>query len=145
MKAKIVTTSSYAELQGQRAPAEAESVDNDDLWSYHDMLQKQQFPNDGQHQTYEAIDIEISEYLRCPVSPRSVNPFAEWISMNSHYPHLYEIAMDYLPILATSVSSERLCLKAGQIISEQRKRLSDKDLNMLLFLSSIDWETWRGN
>ena len=58
--------------------------------------------------------------------------------------NLYEIAMDYLPILATSIPSERLFWKAGQIIAKRRNRLSGKHLNVLLFLSSIHLETWRG-
>ena len=144
MKAKIATSSSNAELQEQGASAGVEPVDADDFWSYHDTLRQQQLLYESQQQTLEPIDIEISQYLRCPVSPRTVNPFEEWISMKPHYPHLYEMAMDYLPILATSVPSERLFSKAGQIITNQRNRLSEKHLNMLLFLSSIDLETWKG-
>ena len=63
------------------------------------MLRQQQLPNESQQQTLEAIDIEISQYLRCPVSPRTFNPFEEWISMKPHYSRLYELTMDYLPIL----------------------------------------------
>ena len=144
MKAKIATTSSNAELQEQEASAGVEPVDTDDFWSYQDMLRQQQLPNESQQQTLEAIDIEIRQYLRCPVSPRTVNPFEEWISMEPYYPRLYEMAMDYLPILATSVPSERLFSKAGQIITKQRNRLSGKHLNILLFLSFIDLETWKG-
>ena len=59
--------------------------------------------------------------------------------MKSHYPSLYKVAMTYLAILATS---ERIFLKAGQIITKQRNRLSEKHLNGLLFLSSLDKEFW---
>ena len=144
IKAKIATKSSNAELEEQEASAGVESVDTDDFWSYHDMLRQQQLPDESQQRTLEAVDIEISQYLRRPVSPRTVNPFEEWISMKPNYPHIYEMAMEYLPILATSVPSERLFSKAGQIITKQRNRLSGKHLNMLLFLSSIDLETWKG-
>lgn len=47
---------------------------------------------------------------------------------------LREIANKYLCIPATSVPSERIFSKAGDIMTTKRNRLKDKYLNILLFL-----------
>ena len=122
MKAKIATNSSNVELQEQGASAGVQPVDTGDFWTYHDMLRQQQLPNECQQQTLEAIDIEISQYLRCSVSPHTVNPFEKWISMKPHYRHLYEMAMDYLLILATEIARIGKSLQKG--FSPKRGKLS---------------------
>lgn len=79
MKEKIMTSSNAAsQEQEQRISAESakvESVDNNKFWSYHDKMRDQQLSKEGPHETSAATDIEISQYLSCPVSPSSVNPF----------------------------------------------------------------------
>ncbi|XP_043468397.1 uncharacterized protein LOC122502421 [Leptopilina heterotoma] len=122
-----------------------ENLNNNDvnsIWSYHDQLQSQQLTN-ADSDSAGGIAIEIRQYLNRPVCSRNTNPFEEWITMKPTYPHLYEVAMEYLPILATSVPSERLFSKAGQIITKRRNRLSGQHLNQLIFLLSINFEMWK--
>lgn len=59
------------------------------------------------------------------------------------YPNLYEIAIKYLSIVGTSVPSERLFSKAGNILTEKRSRLSGTRLSKLIFLSSLDEIYWQ--
>jgi len=50
------------------------------------------------------------------------------------YP-LFEIAMKYSIIPATSVPSERVFSKAGEILNAKRNRLNAKHLDILIFLN----------
>jgi len=46
---------------------------------------------------------ELKLYRSRDEIPRGCDPFREWTQMRSHFLNLYEVAMDYLVILATSV------------------------------------------
>ena len=59
------------------------------------------------------------------------------------YPTLYPIAMQHLSVVATSVPSERLFSKAGNICVHDRNRLSSKHLQQLLFLNSLKLVDWK--
>lgn len=58
--------------------------------------------------------------------------------MENTYPNLSKLAFKYLSIVATSVPSERLFSKAGDILTEKRNRLKGKHLSKLLFLQNIE-------
>jgi len=45
------------------------------------------------------------------------------------------MAKRYLCIVATSVPSERVFSKSGQLISERRSRLTSKNVQMIMFLN----------
>ncbi|XP_047518057.1 E3 SUMO-protein ligase ZBED1-like [Pieris napi] len=79
--------------------------------------------------------IEVDKYLEEPLLPRNKDPFIWWQQKKTAYPRLYEIVKKRLCICATSVPSERVFSKSGQIISERRNRLSGKKASMLLFLN----------
>ena len=48
---------------------------------------------------------------------------------------LRKLAKKFLTIPATSTPSERLFSKAGELINQRRSMLSDKNINMTLFLN----------
>lgn len=48
---------------------------------------------------------------------------------------LQRCATKYLCVPATSVPSERIFSKAGQIVSDKRSRIKPKNVDMLLFIS----------
>ncbi|KAE9522526.1 hypothetical protein AGLY_017073 [Aphis glycines] len=65
-------------------------------------------------------------------------PLLLWNDMSTVYSTLSKVALKYLSTVATSVPSERLFSKAGLIMNQQRNRLTNEKLNMLLFLQSVD-------
>lgn len=70
------------------------------------------------------------------------NPLVFWKDMEGIYPILAPIARKYLTVVATSVPSERLFSKVGNIITEKRNRLKGETAAKLAFLESVDESVW---
>ncbi len=80
-------------------------------------------------------DIDLRNYLALKLEDRTSDPFQWWIREGKQrYPLLYKLAVKYLSIPATSVPSKRVFSTAGQVLSERRNRLSDKNAHMLICL-----------
>ncbi|XP_022818894.1 zinc finger BED domain-containing protein 1-like [Spodoptera litura] len=79
--------------------------------------------------------IEVDKYLEEPLLPRSQDPAKWWFSKKEAYPRLYKLFLKRLCIVATSVPSERIFSKAGQVIVDRRNRLSGKKVSQILFLN----------
>jgi len=58
-----------------------------------------------------------------------------WKDDRANYPRLVHLALKYFEIPATSVLSERLFSKAGEIISRRRASLKPTSVDMFVFLS----------
>lgn len=67
---------------------------------------------------------------------RDENPLLFWKSRENVYPGLSKFAKQYLAMPATSVPSERVFSKAGELISDRRNRLSAEHVNELLFINA---------
>lgn len=65
-----------------------------------------------------------------------------WDTHGPIYPNLKKVVEPYLAMVATSVPSERLISKAGQIVTDSRNRLTGKNLNQLMFLGSLSEKDW---
>jgi len=76
------------------------------------------------------------------VVPINTNPLEAWDVIKSMHHNLFEIARTKLSIIATSVPSERLFSKTGQILNKKRNRLKGKRLNKLVVMSSLREEDW---
>ena len=61
--------------------------------------------------------------------------FSWWNENKFRYPNIFQFVKKYLILPATSVSSERVFSKAGEIILAKRNRLSRKRANELIFLN----------
>lgn len=83
-----------------------------------------------------AAIVEVDKFLQEPLLPRKGNPLSWWSERKQVYPSLYELAKARLSIVATSVPCERIFSKAGQIVTENRNRLTGKRVEQLLFLNS---------
>lgn len=72
-----------------------------------------------------------------PSSARSTkeNPLEWWQTFKYSFPHIAVLARRELNFLATSVPSERLFPKAGNILDDRRTRLGVRKVQQLLFLN----------
>ncbi|KAJ7992820.1 hypothetical protein DPEC_G00265970 [Dallia pectoralis] len=68
--------------------------------------------------------VEMRAYLAEPLLPLTSDTLAWWRRYSSVYESLSEVMKARLCIVATSVPSERIFSKTGQIISDRRNRLS---------------------
>lgn len=82
-----------------------------------------------------SIMAEIDQYFKQPVISRQFDPLQWWHSNSHVYPALHNVAKVYLCTVATSVPSERLFSKAGELISAKRNRLTPENVNTFLFLN----------
>lgn len=91
------------------------------------------FSSDNQQVSTPVSDaiIDIRQYIEKPVIDRSTSPLEYWHKSSST---LRELAFKYLSIPATSVPTERIFSKAGDIMTKKRNRLKDKNLDTLLFI-----------
>jgi hypothetical protein len=69
-------------------------------------------------------------------SERSPDPLSWWKIKASVYPRLIKVMTGRLCIVATSVPSERVFSKTGQIITERRNRISPLKARQLAFLNA---------
>lgn len=93
-------------------------------------------------ETYEKIPTDLKHYLDQPTIPLSENILQFWNTHRPIYPFLSKIIEPYLTIVVTSVPSERLFSKAGNIMTENRNRLTGENLHKLLFLNSLPFPDW---
>lgn len=78
---------------------------------------------------------ESRQYFEDQLIPRQNYPLEWWCENSKHYQGLAKLAKKYLCITATSVSSERLFSKAGELVSHKRSRLKPKNVDMFFFLN----------
>ena len=78
----------------------------------------------------------VRQYLEASPLERNKNPLEFWKGNKLIMPELYEIAIKYLCIPCTSVPSERVFSKAGQITNLRRSRLLPKHLDYIIFLNA---------
>ncbi|XP_025192630.1 zinc finger BED domain-containing protein 1-like [Melanaphis sacchari] len=79
-------------------------------------------------------DIQYQNYLTEPQLKFDFDALEWWKTHTSKYPLIVALAMKYLGIPATSVSSERCFSTAGNIVSAKRSCLAPETVNMLIFL-----------
>ncbi|XP_008178503.1 zinc finger BED domain-containing protein 1-like [Acyrthosiphon pisum] len=75
----------------------------------------------------------IRQYLEMPYLNRKQSPLDFWKKNKNTFPELYMLQIKYLSVPATSVPSERVFSKAGQITNDRRNRLHPKNLDFIIF------------
>ena len=82
--------------------------------------------------------IQIRQFSEEELLTRTSDPLLWWKSREVLYPTLSKIAKKRLGIVivATSVPSERIYSKAGQLVSERLNRLKPDTIEKILFLNS---------
>ena len=79
----------------------------------------------------------IKDYNVVPMVKMSIDPLTYWKGKKEEglLPKMIPVVKKFLCVPATSVPSEQLFSKAGELISAQRNRLGKKMINILLFLN----------
>lgn len=82
----------------------------------------------------ESIRDEISRFRKqnCAIN---TDPLQWWKVNCSMYPRLSQFAKQRLTVSGTSVPSERIFSKAGQLVSAKRACLSSRNVDTLIFLN----------
>lgn len=116
---------------------ESEKGDNNegDIWSYHKLLTHKNMKKNSNDIT--KAETEFHMFISSSVTPIKADALEMWDDLKGLFPGLYGLAKTYLPIVATSVPSERLFSEAGATITQERNRLLGTRLSKLLFLNSI--------
>ncbi|XP_040565848.1 E3 SUMO-protein ligase ZBED1 [Lepeophtheirus salmonis] len=112
---------------------EYERPHESDVWS----LFKERVTEDSTRRNPSADPImEVRSYLDEPLFQRSADPLNWWESKASVYPRLTNLMTRRLCIVATSVPSERIFSKTGQIITDRRSQISPSKMRHLVFLNA---------
>ena len=115
-----------------QVPARPEELDDDsDIWGEFDRRASTTVTT-----PMSSSIIEVRQYLDEPNIGRHEDPLAWWKSRVSVYPRLADMARKHFCIVATSVPSERVFSKSGQLISQRRSRLTAKNVQMTMFLNA---------
>lgn len=124
--------------------AQRDQDDEDSFWADFDReVEAEAAAHSGQDMA-GGIPVQLRQYLDTKPVKRKLNPepLKAWEQFKGEYPYVYQVAQEYLSILATSVPAERLFSHAGWIAHQRRTRLASKRLSMLIFLRSIPEELW---
>lgn len=130
------------EQENKRQCQENEPINKNatDFWAYHqDLVQKSKEYSNSTSCNNDMPD-ELKYYLNQMTINVSECPLKFW--QNQSPSPLSIMANRYLTIPATSVPSERLFSRAGNILNELRNRLTGEHLQQLLFLSFMSIEDW---
>ena len=82
----------------------------------------------------QACERELERYIDSPVISRDSSPYGWWASNHRAFPVLAAVARQILCCPATSVASERLFSKAGDVITKKRNSLAPAKADRVIFL-----------
>lgn len=78
--------------------------------------------------------VEKDRYLKEALLPRNRDPLLWWHERTIFYPKMAPVMRRRLCVMATSVPSERVFSKAGQLVTERRTRLAGWKINKIMFI-----------
>ena len=130
----IISISSRSTTQcAQNSPTS--NSDSNPVWQYFDHRVSE--ASSSQCPTTTALT-EMQQFLKTTNLNRHDDAL-QWWRENAHiYPTLSKLARRYFCPLATSVPSERLFSKAGELVSARRSSLKPKHIDMYLFLNKYE-------
>jgi hypothetical protein len=88
----------------------------------------------GRNATADAT-VEVQRYLTDPPISRCEDPLKYLREHQNVYTHLFKLANTFLCTPASSVPSERIFSKCGEIVSKKRNRLNPKTVEKIMFLN----------
>ena len=129
--AAIITTSSRSTGSSEGSSSASQNLPSDGLWSFIDqsVAATQSRPSTADSKML------IRMYLEHHNLARKEDPLKWWAENENSFIFLVPHVKRFFSITATSVPSERLFSKAGDITSRKRNRIKSKNVDMLLFLN----------
>ena len=88
-----------------------------------------------EQESLTTAEMELQYFVNLPNLQRGCDPLKWWKAQTHALPEMTLLAKKFLAIPGTSVPSERIFSKAGQIVSKRRSSLKPKNVDMLLFLN----------
>ncbi|XP_050062310.1 E3 SUMO-protein ligase ZBED1-like [Aphis gossypii] len=113
-------------------PTGHDEENSDNLWNF--LMDRVSSVQSTSTSSSSAIAL-MKQYMNMPYQHLNCNIVEYWRDHKSLLHPLSEIALKYIMIPATSVPSERIFSKAGQIMSARRNRLLPDNLDTLVFLN----------
>ncbi|XP_011687394.1 PREDICTED: zinc finger BED domain-containing protein 1-like [Wasmannia auropunctata] len=118
------------------------AIEESSLWNFHyDLVNKSKTQLSCNEESFLHIDLQY--YFSQNVLPLNADPIKFWISQKNSAPNLSFIALKYLSAVTTSVPSERMFSCTGNIMSDNRNRITGEHLTELLFLRSLKFSDWQ--
>jgi hypothetical protein len=78
----------------------------------------------------------LESYLKVAQEDEHCDPIEWWEKNKIRFPTLHKLAFDILCIPETSVPSEQIFSKTGDLITKKRNRLSSKNIHTCMCLDS---------
>ncbi|ALC44430.1 maker722 [Drosophila busckii] len=85
---------------------------------------------------------EFHLYISLPNSNWEAEPIQYWTSQQQTMPHLAKLALRYLIIPGSSVSSERMASAIKCVVCDSRSRMTDRHVTQRVFLKSLAKQYW---
>lgn len=126
----------------KRLTNNVDRYNENDIWNIHEEMKASVTFNNEES---TSIPTELRQYLNSALLDRKDDPLKYWLKVKDVYPNLYVIAIKYFVVVGTSVPSERVFSKAGNLISQKRSKLLSERASKLLFLQSIQNNFWEKN
>lgn len=80
------------------------------------------------------LNTEIRKYEDTDIISRDEDPLKWWTDNRNSFPNLKSLTSKYISRTATSVPSERVFSKSGQIICTRRSELKPEIVDKIIFL-----------
>ena len=135
---KLHNCRSLKDIETASTPSPQPKRIKSSLWD--DFDEEMETNENDQEEKQTPVDIEMKFYMDSKRIQRHENPLEWWKSNQQFLPLMSVLAKKYLGIPATSVPSERVFSKAGELVSAKRSTLKKENVDMLLFLNK-DFET----
>ncbi|XP_045115035.1 E3 SUMO-protein ligase ZBED1-like isoform X2 [Portunus trituberculatus] len=137
----VVNGNPYEDSNTQQRKVERPCVFGS-LWNIHDRLTKQEAAAVELPGSSDELHPELKLYLKMPKVDRTQCPLKLWLDLEKSFPILARLAFKYLTVMGSSVASDSVVSHLNTTASDVRNRLSPAHINMLVFMSSLDYNTW---
>ncbi|CAH1114887.1 unnamed protein product [Psylliodes chrysocephalus] len=120
-------------------PSSASTVQQDDgdgsLWSIHDKsLEKSRMLSSEAESTFPS---ELKLYLQQSTMSRVQDPVQFWHQSKTLMAALSSVALKYLAVVGSSVTSEKLVSALNAIVTDDRSRLTDAHITERVFMNRV--------